>query len=159
MEIETALYQILKNNAPLTALNAARLFSGEVAQKWDGPTAIAIRPSPSKNREIIRTFEGGCTLVNEWFITFSVVRGAQGATYPYTTCNKLDRAVIAALDEFAGTVIDPATSPTESIEVQEIITTDNTHLYGYDDKTKTHQFISEFRVSYTDVSRIVLQNP
>jgi len=159
MEIETAFYQILKNNAPLTALNAARVFSGQVPQKWDGDTAIALRPSPDKNREIIRTLEGGCTLVNEWFIVFSVTKGAQGATYPFTLCNRLDRAVIAALDEFTGTVIDPATSPTESIEVQEIITTDNTHLYGYDEKTKTHQFISEFRVSYTDVSRIVLQNP
>ncbi len=156
---ETAIFQILKNTAPLTALNAQRLFAGEVPQTTELSTGVCYRPSPDRNRELIRTLEGGCTLVAEYFLIFTMVRGAQGATFPFTLANQIDRAVNTALDEFADTVTDPTTSPAESLEVQEIISTENSHLYGYDDKTKTHQFISEFKVTFTDSTRESLQHP
>ena len=149
MLIEDAIYQILKANAAVTARVAGRFFSGVAPQTVHATPYIVYR---ADGHEIVGTLEGGCELVRTRIEIFSAATTAGDAALT-------DAAVIKALHEFRGTVVKEDTSPEESIVVQGIYATPNCHEHGYVDKTKLHEFFSEFDCHYTDPSRITESEP
>jgi len=97
--------------------------------------------------------DDGVALVRERVVTFSCARGV--GLFSFTQASELDRAVLATLEEYAGTVENRLTSPIESLMIQRImIEGGRAHLYGFDDTTQTHQFVSEFTIHYLDPQRL-----
>lgn len=156
MQIEDAVYQLLKTDAAVTAIVSGRIFQGVMPQEVHSYPGIVYRAPEDGGRAIIRTLEGGCTLVSQRIKVFSAAHKANQS-------GPLDIAVIKCLDEFSGTVTEPDTSPEESIEIQGIYLTQPdqglAHAYQYVDKTKLHEFISEFDCYFIDPSRISESDP
>ncbi len=85
MLIESALYQILKNDTAIAALVGERIFSGKLPQKrrdgaaYDSYPAIVYKPPPLGGREVVRVLEGGCALISQPLHIFSVAHTNYGA--------------------------------------------------------------------------------
>lgn len=153
MLIEEAVYQLLSANAGVTALASGRIFAGVLPQDLQNYPAIAYRAPATgnrMNRRTIQVMEGGCSLVAQRIHVFSAAKGKRD----YGPAAELDAAVCGALEDYQGTVSIPASSPLESIYVQGIFATTLAHAYGFDDKTQTHNFVTEFEIHYTDPNRL-----
>lgn len=153
MQIEEAIYKLLKTSGTVTDLVVGRIFAGVIPQENHTWPALCYRApaDTGRGREVIRVLEGGCTLVRQRIQIFSAGR-------TYGAASTLDQAVSSVLDEFRGTVVKDATSPEESIDIQGIFLAPRgnglAHAYQYVDKTKLHEFISEFDCNFTDLTRI-----
>lgn len=150
MLIEEAVYKLLSTDSGVIALVGGRIFSGVLPQDLEGYPAIAYRAPATGNRRVIQVMEGGCSLVSQRIHVFSADKGKR----KYGTAAELDAAVSIALNDYSGVVSIPATSPLESIDVQAIFQTTLAHAYGFDDKTQTHNFVTEFEIHYTDPNLI-----
>ncbi len=151
MLIEQAIYQILRNDAPIAALVGSRIVYGVLDQIQTYP-AIAYRPPAVGNRTLIRTLGGGCSLVSQRVHVYSASKGRGNAVAELAA--ELDAAVSKALDEYRGTVSDMTVSPVESIYIQAIFSTNLAHRYVYDDPQQVHNFLTEFEIHYTDPQRL-----
>lgn len=148
MLIETALYQILKADATITSLVSGRIFSGVLPKELTDFPAIVYRPPQKGGRKVVRTINAGCALVEQPLYVFSASKVNYGAAA------RLDDAIFHVLDEFPRTdVLDPTTSPPDSIRVEAIISTELSHSYAFVDDMKIHQFITEYLFHYVDPIR------
>lgn len=144
MNIEQAVYQILKTDAGIIALVSGRIFAGVAPQEVHDDQFLVYRSAG--DRRHVRTLEGGCALFTQRMHVFSAGR-------KYGQAAVLDDVVIQVLDEFRNTVTLPATSPPESIFIEGIFLTPLAHEYDYIDSTQRHQFISEFECTFLDPVR------
>lgn len=151
MLVEQAVYQILKTDAAIIALVGSRIFYGVLDQIVTYP-AIAYRPPAAGNRTLIRTMQGGCSLVSQRVHVYSASKGRGNAIAQQAAL--LDAAVSKALDEYSGTIEDLTVSPSESITIQAIFSTGLAHRYVYDDPQQVHNFLTEFEIHYTDPQRL-----
>ena len=151
MLVEQAIYQILKADAGVTALVSSRIVYGVLDQIQTYP-AIAYRPPAVGNRTVLRTMEGGCSLVSQRVHVYSAAKGRGNSVA--IVAAELDAAVHSALDEYRGTVFDITVSPIESIEIHAIFSTNLAHRYVYDDQVQVHNFLTEFEIHYTDPMRV-----
>lgn len=148
MQIESALYQLLKNATAITNLVSGRIFSGVLPKSLEQFPAIVYRPPQRGGRRVVRTINGGCALVEQPIYIFSA------AKTNYGEAARLDDAIFQTLDDFPRTdVMDPTTSPPDSIRIEAIITTDLSHSYAYVDDVMLHQFITEYLFHYVDPTR------
>jgi hypothetical protein len=143
MDIETAVFQILKADPRVSAIVGGRIFAGKLQQDVKFP-AVLYRSPPEGGREVVRTLEGGCSLTKQIIHVFSSVKGNYGQA------QRLDSVVIRSLDEYRGTVTDITASPPDSIEVLAIFMTRLAHAYEYDDKLELHTFVTEFECHFLD---------
>lgn len=144
MTIEDAIYHILRNNSGVTALVSGRIFGGILGESIRTYPAICYRPNPP--RTVVRTLDGGCTLVLQHISVFSASR-------TFDAASDTDDAVRAALDEFRGTVSN-GESPEETISIQNILMTPVSHEHQYVDKTQLHEFETEFECHFLDPQRL-----
>lgn len=144
MNIEQAIYQILKTDSGITARVAGRIFAGVAPQQVHDDEYLVYRSAG--DRRIVRTLEGGCALFSQRMHVFSTGK-------KYGRAATLDDLVILTLDEFRNTVTLPDTSPSETLFIESIFLTPLSHEYQYVDKTERHEFISEFDCHYLDPSR------
>lgn len=144
MDIEDAIYEILKADAGVIAVVSGRIFGGVIRETLK--TFPVVMYKSDGGRKPIRTLQGGCSLVSQRIRVFSAAPGLSVAS-------DVDYAVHAALDEFRGTVGNGA-SPEETIEVQSIYSQPLSHDHEYVDKTELHQFVSDFDCHFIDPRRI-----
>jgi hypothetical protein len=152
VNIEQALYKLLKTDAAVSGFVAGRIFAGVMPQQVETYPAIAYRAPAAGgrgagSRETFHTLPSGCTLVRQRLQVFSAAK-------TYGEAALLDEAVYTLLDEFRGTVIRDGSSPEESIDIQGVFLGDPAHAYVFEDKTQLHQFVSEFAFNFIDPSRI-----
>lgn len=152
MNIEQAIYSLLKANTAITDEVEGRIFAGIWKQEVITYPGIVYRPPPEGGKDIVRVLESGCALVRQRMHVFSAAKRFGQAA-------ELDNAVIGCLDEYRGTVISFEQSPAESIDIQAIFLTSPAHSYMYDDRTKVHQFISVFECHYIDPQRVPTDVP
>ncbi len=147
MLIEQALLLLLKaDTAGVFAITGERIYPGVLPQTVTYP-AIAFRPPNSGNREVERSLDDRL-LIKERLSFFCAAHGFA----KYEQAAKLDNAIFKALDNFTGEVPDTTVSPQESIRIQLCQIVDGRgHLYlGYDQATETHQFLTEFEITYEE---------
>ncbi len=148
MLIETALYQLLKNSTTVMDLVGGRIFSGVLPKSLENFPAIVYRPPQRGGRRVVRTINANCALVEQPIYVFSAAKTNYGAAA------RLDDAIFQTLDDFPRTdVVDPTTSPADSIRVEAIITTELSHSYAFVDDIQIHQFITEYLFHYVDPQR------
>lgn len=138
MLVENALFKILKTNAALIALIQTRVYPGVLPQTVEYP-AIAYRRVGKEKVKVLDPSGTLYDLVKYRFRFFATSKGAD----KYGEAKKLEKLIEFALD-FQGTVIDDTVSPVESYEIQGIFP--ETSFDQYDDKTQTHQAVSDFSV-------------
>lgn len=144
MDIEDAIYEILKADAGVTAIVSGRIFGGVIRETLKTFPVVLYRSDGG--RRPVRTLDGGCTLVEQRIHVFSAARGMADAS-------DLDYAIHSALDEFSGTVSNGG-SPEQTIDIQGIFSGDLSHEHDYVDTTELHQFVSEFNCNFIDPRRI-----
>lgn len=148
MLVESALYQLLKNDMDVMAIVKGRIFSGVLPNKLDTFPALCYRPPQRGGRRVVRTINAGCALVEQPLYIFSASKTNYGEAA------RLDDAIFHVLDELPRTdVQDPTTSPPDSIRIETIITTELAHSYAYVDDMRLHQFITEYLFHYIDPIR------
>jgi hypothetical protein len=145
--IEQVIYKLLKTNMDVTDLVAGRIFAGIVPQTIATFPLVMYKTPEDGGREVVRTIQGGCSLVRQRMRLFSAAR-------TYGEAALLDAAVYGCLDEFFGTVINEQVSPPESIDIQGIFLAQPAHAHQFVDKTQLHEFISEFDCHFIDPSRL-----
>lgn len=146
MDIETAIYRLLKNDSGVSGVVSGRIFGGVLPQNAALP-AIVYRPvGRLKTR---RPIELGNSLVTERVQVWSAARDKRDGKSPYSVASELDRLALAALDEFVGRVYDDA-SPPESIWIHGMFSSTPAHDYQHEDATGLHQFLTEYEVTYSD---------
>jgi hypothetical protein len=144
MLLELAIKQLLEDAPAVTAIAQFRIYPGIAPQSATHPL-IGFRPPSSQNRKIIQSLDGGIALVRE---TIQIYSSSEGIG-KYVEVATLDDQIFRALNEFAGTVTNTTLVPNESLVIQGIFATEQSHVYiGYDDRTQTHHFMSEFHVNY-----------
>lgn len=139
MQLEEAIYQILKNDAGVTAIVSGRIFGLIVPQTVTYPLALYRSPAYG-GMDRARVLEGGSCFVKEPIHMFSASKVKAEAA-------RLDQAINTALDEYAGTIGD--------VEIEAIFSTRLAHAYDYDDATQVHQFVTEFECHYLDPLRAI----
>jgi len=147
MQIETALYQLLKGSPTVTDLVYGRIFSGVLPKTLTLFPAIVYRPPQRGGRRVVRTINGNCALVEQPIFVFSASK------LNYGEASRLDEVIFHELDEFRGEVFDPTTSPLDSIQIEVVLTTELAHSYAYIDDVQLHQFITEYLFHYIDPIR------
>lgn len=143
MTIEDAIYQLLKNDAGVTAFVSGKIFCNHIDQ---GVSYPAIMYKPDGAMQYVDTLEGGVTLARQRILVFS-------GAYKAATAIAIDNAVIKKLFEFSGNVLMPGTSPEESIDIQGIFLGPMAHDLEYDDLAKVHEALTVFIVDYLDPAR------
>lgn len=148
MLLEDAVYIILRDDAGVGAVAGNRLKGGVLPQTVEAYPFMVYRGS---GREPVRTLEGGVALVSMRFAIYSVAETYRDAAL----CRD---AVLAALDEYSGTVTNDE-SPAESIQIQAIFSQGTD--YRRDDQgtqgkpgLNLHEFLTEFEAHYLDPDRI-----
>lgn len=148
MLIESALYQILKADTTIMSIVQGRIFGGILPRQLEAFPALCYRPPQKGGRKVVRTINSGCALVQQPIYIFSASK------VNYGEAARLDTAIFHALDEFPRQdIVDPTTSPVESIRIETIITTELSHSYAWVDDIKIHQFITEYLFHYVDPIR------
>ncbi len=142
MDIETAIYRLLKDNSGVSGIVSGRIWFGELKQNVTYP---AIAYKPLGDRVTTRTLDGLCSLTVETYLVFSADRLENKSV-----ASRLDSAVFAALDQFRGVVSDGG-SPEETLTVVGIFG----RGHKYEDDSQYRQgdahivnFVSEFEVHY-----------
>lgn len=159
MLVESALYQILKADTAVMAIVQGRIFSGVIPKKLDKFPALCYRPPQRGGRKVVRTINGGCALVEQPLYIFSASKTNYGEAA------RLDDAIFHALDEYEREdIIDPTTSPADSIRIEAVLTTELSHSYAFVDDIGLHQFITEYLFHYVDPIRhdrnaMLINNP
>lgn len=141
MQLEEAVYQVLKNDAGIAAIVAGRIFAFIAPQTLTYP-AVVYRPPADGQREVLRVLEGGNAYVKQVIHVFS-------SSTVKAEAARLDQAVNTALDEYDGVVVDPVT-PTSTLQIESIFSTSLSHAYIYDDVIQVHQFLTQFECHYLD---------
>lgn len=148
MQIETALYQILKASTEVMDIVQGRIFGGVLPDKLGAFPALCYRPPQKGGRRVVRTINAGCALIEQPLYIFSAAKANYGEAA------RLDDAIFHVLDEFPRTdVEDPTTSPTDSIRIETVLSTELAHSYAYVDDIRLHQFITEYLFHYVDPIR------
>jgi hypothetical protein len=149
VRIERALYQLLKNDADLTTAVGGRIFAGTIPRSTTASTQIypLVVYAPTRaGHDVTRIVSGGCPLVEQPVEIFSASR------LSYDEAADLDDRIVHLLDEFSGTVTDPALN--ESLEIQAVFSTNYAHVYSYLETIQVHQFLTEFQFHYLDPLRV-----
>lgn len=162
MDLDKALGILLDDDADVVAIAGENIFSEELPQGKESGGAvgqpypgISYRPPapPERGKQVIRTLQGGCTLVEE-------IRYVYSAAKNKTVASNLDQAIFNALDEFAGTVSDEA-SPPSTLDIQGIFATDVAHVYvGRDQVTETasatgvYHYVTRYRIVYSVTTQL-----
>jgi hypothetical protein len=147
VNIEQAIYQILKNDTGVTDFVDGRIFAGIWKQEVTTYPGIVYRPPADGGRREVRTLPGGCTLVEQRMQVFSAAK-------KYGPAAELDYAVTQALGEFRNTVTNTELSPEEALDIQGIYLDAPAHGHSFEDKSQVHQFLSEFLCFYIDTTRL-----
>lgn len=148
MLVESALYQLLKNDLDVMGIVHGRIFSGVLPNGLENFPALCYRPPQKGGRRVVRTLNTGCALVEQPLYIFSA------AKTNYGEAARLDDAIFHLLDEFPRTdVSDPTTSPADSIRIEAILSTELAHSYAFVDDMRLHQFITEYLFHYVDPVR------
>lgn len=140
MQVEQAIFKILRSDAAVAALCGTRIHPGVLPQSVIFP-AIAFRTVFFEDQT--RLEYPGSSGFGTWRIrTFAVMRGEDG----YDVAKRLDKQIRLAMQGFRGTVVDDTVSPQEFLVIQ-CVFTNTTFDLPYDDKTQTHQIASDFDVT------------
>ena len=135
--VEEAISSVLRGNAPLVALVAARIYPGVLPQTVTYP-AIAYR---LVDRESITHLAGRSAtgLARSGFRFFSTAKGMNA----YSDAKRLDEALRLCLAGFHGTVSNGA-SPANTLDIQIILPGRKDEFY--DDPTQTWQVRADYDV-------------
>jgi len=148
MQVESALYQLLKADATVMSIVQGRIFSGVLPNELKHFPALCYRPPQRGGRRVIRTLNTGCQLMEQPLYIFSAAKSNYGEAA------RLDEAIFHVLDELPRMdVSDPTTSPADSIRIETVLSTDLAHSYAYVDDMRVHQFITEYLFHYVDPIR------
>jgi hypothetical protein len=140
MQIEEAVYQILKTDARVRALVGGRIFSGKFPQTLTYP-AICYRAPVDNRRRHVRALDGSLALITDWIDVLSASK------LNYGEAARLDEVMALALQDYRGTVTDPLDG-TKHIDIQRIVPSELAHNFINDERTEVKQFITRFDCTY-----------
>lgn len=144
MQVEQAIFNLLKSNAAVAAFVGARIYPVVMPQNIAAFPALVYRVVTFEDEEILES-PGQSTFATWRIRVISVGKGEDS----YPQVKRLDRAVRTALQGFVGTVTDDISH--ESIVIQ-CIFTDTIFDLAYDDKTETQQTATDFDVTAEEQS-------
>lgn len=142
MLVDQAVRKLLATDAGVIAIASTRIYGGILSQDATQPS-VTYRVVSRDHEEDL---DGPSGLRTSRFRIYSTARKKVG---DYTVAKQLDEAVRLALHGFSGTVTDLTVSPPETIEIQRVFAASSFDFY--DDKTETHQIISDYLVTAHEV--------